>query len=189
VQRAAFTGKDLFLPASVRSAAWGALGLLGVQLSLGGWVSSNYAVLACTGFPQCNGAWWPSMDFAGGFTVLRELGGLTAHGRALTLDGLVAIHMAHRLVAVLVVGAFSLLAWRLWRSDEPSAQRYGIGVALLLLAQLASGLSNVVLGWPLVAALAHSAGAAALVLTLVTLLARSATQGSRTWSLARASAA
>ena len=39
----------------------------------------------------------------------------------------------------------------------------------LLLWQLASGLSNVVLGWPLVAALAHTLGAALLVAWLVRL--------------------
>jgi cytochrome c oxidase assembly protein subunit 15 len=189
VQRAAFSGKGLPLRSPVRHAAWCALLLLGLQLALGGWVSSNYAVLACAGFPQCNGSWWPAMDFAGGFTVLRELGGVAAHGRPLTLDGLVAIHMAHRLFAAVVVGALSLLAWRLWRSDEPGAQRFGLVLAGLLLAQLASGLSNVVLGWPMVAALAHSAGAAALVLTLVTLLARSASHRSRGWSLARVAAA
>ena len=71
------------------------------------------------------------------------------------------------------------LALRLWqagrRDAQPVLQRFGLALALLLLAQLASGLSNVVLGWPLVAALGHSAGAAGLVLVLALLLARSAT--------------
>jgi cytochrome c oxidase assembly protein subunit 15 len=56
------------------------------------------------------------------------------------------------------------------------ARRFGVALALLLAAQLATGLSNVVLGWPLVAALAHTAGAAGLVLTLTLLLARSASR-------------
>ena len=38
--------------------------------------------------------------------------------------------------------------------------------------QLATGLSNVVLGWPIVAALGHTAGAAVLLALLTTLLAR-----------------
>jgi len=37
---------------------------------------------------------------------------------------------------------------------------------------LASGLSNVVLGWPLVAAVAHTGGAAALVVLLTMMLTR-----------------
>jgi cytochrome c oxidase assembly protein subunit 15 len=79
--------------------------------------------------------------------------------------------MAHRLCAVLATLALGALASRL-RGDV-AARHFGLGLALLLVAQLASGLSNVVLGWPLVAALAHSAGAAALVLLLTLLLARS----------------
>jgi cytochrome c oxidase assembly protein subunit 15 len=173
-QHQAYRQQPLTLPGGLRSGAFVALLVLVVQLALGGWVSSNYAVLACSGFPQCNGSWWPVADFAGGFTFLRELGGVAAHGRPLTLDGLVAIHLAHRLFAVLVALVVGLLAWRLRQVDDPAARRFGTAVAMLLLAQVLTGLSNVVLGWPLVAALAHTAGAAGLVLTLTLLLARSA---------------
>ena len=173
-QHEAYRQRPLALPAGLRSLAVAALLVLTVQLALGGWVSSNYAVLACTGFPQCNGSWWPAVDFAGGFTLLRDLGGVAAHGRPLTLDGLVAIHLAHRAFAVVVALVLALLAWRLHQVGNPVARRYGHALALLLAAQLLTGLSNVVLGWPLVAALAHTAGAAGLVLTLTMLLARSA---------------
>jgi len=140
---------------------------------LGGWVSTNYAVLACSGFPQCNGQWWPAMDFDNGFTLLRGLGEAGAKG-ARTLDALVAIHMAHRLMALVLSAALLGLAWALWRqrSVDAALGRFAVGLALLLLAQVASGLSNVILGWPLVAALGHSAGAAALVLAMALLLAR-----------------
>ncbi len=175
-QHEAYRQRPLALPPGLRSAVVAALVVLAVQLALGGWVSSNYAVLACNGFPKCNGSWWPQADFAGGFTVLRELGGVAAHGRPLTLDGLVAIHLVHRLYAVVVVLALGGLAWRLRRVNDAVARRYGHVLALLLLAQLVTGLSNVVLGWPLVAALAHTAGAAGLVLTLTLLLARTASR-------------
>ena len=117
------------------------------------------------------------MDWAGGFTLLRGLGEAGAQG-AIGLPALVAIHMAHRLFAVLLVAALGWLAWRLWRQPPSGAhaattRRFGMALAALLLAQLVSGLSNVVLGWPLVAALGHSAGAAGLVLVLSLLLARS----------------
>ena len=173
VQRVALRQQRLALPASVHAAAWGAAALLVLQIVLGGWVSTNYAVLACTGFPQCNGQWWPEMDFASGFTLLRGLGE-AGPGGARTLTSLVAIHMAHRLLALVVVCAFLALAWALWRrrGTDPSLGRFGQALGLLVLVQVASGLSNVVLGWPLVAALGHSAGAAALVLVLTLLLAR-----------------
>ena len=147
------------------------LALVGVQIALGGWVSSNYAVLACSGFPACNGQWWPAMDVGHGFTLLRELG-RAGTGAYLPFDALVAIHMAHRLFAVIALVGLAVLAWALHRSGHAALRRYGLGLLLLLLWQAGSGLSNVVLGWPIVAALGHSAGAAALVVTLASLWAR-----------------
>ncbi len=174
VQHVGFKQQYLTLAPAVRRGAWVVAGLLAVQLALGGWVSTNYAVLACTGFPQCNGQWWPEMDVAGGFSAV-ALGEAGAQGHR-TLASLVAIHMAHRLMAVVVTIALLALAWALWRrrAAVPALGRFGVALTLLLLGQVASGLSNVVLGWPLVAALAHSAGAAGLVLVLTLLLARTA---------------
>ena len=169
-QHTAFLARPLQLPAGLRRWAVLAMAVLALQIALGGWVSTNYAVLACTGFPACNQQWWPEMQFAPGFTLLRHLG-LAGDGSALPFEALVAIHMVHRLFAVVVT---VVLAWRLWR--QPGAQGLAKALAALLLAQLLSGLSNVVLGWPLVAALGHSAGAAALVLTLSLLLARTRRQ-------------
>jgi heme a synthase len=149
--------------------AWLAAVVLTCQLALGGWVSTNYAVLACNGFPQCNGQWWPAMDAARGFTFLRGLGGSGATG-PINAEALVAIHMAHRLFAVVAALALGLLAWRLLKTQ--GTQLLGRWLAVLLAGQLLTGLSNVVLGWPKAAALAHSAGAAALVLVLALLLSR-----------------
>jgi cytochrome c oxidase assembly protein subunit 15 len=129
-------------------------------------------VLACTGFPACNGQWWPAMDVSHGFTFLRELG-RAGHGGYLPFEALVAVHMAHRLFAVVAVLALLGLVTRLWRLGAGTPRAYAHALLGLLLWQLASGLSNVVLGWPIVAALAHSAGAAALVAVLVSLWARS----------------
>ena len=172
VQHEAFSRRLLALAPSLRRAAFAVAALLLVQIALGGWVSTNYAVLACTGFPRCNGQWWPAMEFAEGFDPLRHLG-QTASGTLLGLESLVGIHMVHRMVAVAAAGALLWLAWRLGRSDARTVRRFGLGLALLTLLQVATGLSNVVLSWPLVAALAHTSGAAALVLLLAMLLARS----------------
>ncbi len=138
--------------------------LLTLQIMLGGWVSTNYAVLACQDFPACQGNWWPAMDFQQGFTVWRELG-LTADGRPIDFTALTAIHYVHRLMAYLVLSAMVVLAWRLYR--VPGLQRPARALALLAALQLLTGLSNVVLGWPLIAALAHTGGAAAMVMALV----------------------
>jgi cytochrome c oxidase assembly protein subunit 15 len=188
VQHEAFRQRPAALPAGLRPAVVVALAVLVLQVALGGWVSTNYAVLSCAGFPQCNGQWWPAMDAANGFTLLRELG-LEGQGAILSVDAMVAIHMAHRLFALVATVVLGALAWRLWRAPDAAAQRFGLVLAGLLLGQLASGLSNVVLGWPLVAALAHSAGAAALVLTLTLLLARGAVPAPSTAAQPRAATA
>ena len=140
-----------------------ALALL-LQIALGGWVSTNYAVLACTGFPQCNGRWWPAMNWSEGFTFARELG-RRADGAPIAMTALVAIQWTHRLFAVVFTAAMGWLAARLWRRGNPS-RRLAVIILGVVVLQWATGLSNVVLGWPLVAALAHTAGAAALVICI-----------------------
>jgi cytochrome c oxidase assembly protein subunit 15 len=159
------------VPQSSRGALSAVFALLAAQIALGAWVSSNYAVLACQGFPQCNGSWWPQMDFGHGFTLQRELG-RSGDGDFLPFQALVAIHMAHRLFAVVATLALLWLARRLRR--QPAQQRAGFALALLALLQVASGLSNIVLGWPLAAALVHTGGAAAMVALLSMLLRRAA---------------
>ena len=173
IQHEAFAARPLALRPPLRRWALAALALVVVQVFLGGWVSTNYAVLACTGFPQCNGSWWPQTDFGHGFSLLHELG-QTANGGGLPFEALVAVHMTHRLFALAVTVGVGAAAWQLAHDGDPGVRRFGKLLGLLLAAQLATGLSNVVLGWPMVAALGHTAGAAALVLILTLLLARSA---------------
>ena len=146
--------------------------MLVVQIALGGWVSANYAVLACTDFPKCQGSWWPLMDFRAGFEFWRHLG-VTATGEYISFAALTSIHYVHRLMAFLVLALLGLLAWRLNRVlalRNPSRW-----IAALSGLQLATGLSNVVLDWPLLAAVLHTGGAGALVLVLTWTVAASRT--------------
>jgi cytochrome c oxidase assembly protein subunit 15 len=147
--------------------------LVAVQVVLGGWVSTNYAVLACTTFPTCQGSWWPDMEFAQGFQVWRALGVLQ-DGSHISFAGLTAIHYVHRLAAYVVLAALAGIAW--WLARERVLAVQARWIAALALLQLATGLSNVVLDWPLVAAVLHTGGAAALVVVI-------------TWSLAASRAA
>ena len=147
----------------LRVLLWGVFALLTVQVALGGWVSTNYAVLVCTEFPSCQGSYWPPMDFQQGFQVWRPLG-LLQDGSHISFAGLTAIHYAHRLFAYLVLLGMAVLAWRL--AHTPGLRAQGRWLGWLALLQLATGLSNVVLGWPLVAAVLHTGGAAALTVVL-----------------------
>ncbi len=167
--------RPLALGAGLRRASAAVALLVVVQIALGGWVSTNYAVLACTDFPTCHGQWWPPMDFEHGFALARELG-TGKDGGALPFEALTAIHVTHRAFALIVFAGLLGLAWRLWRlgraGGDPAAPRDAAVLVGLALWQAASGIGNVVLGWPIAAALAHTGGAAALVFAMTSLLVR-----------------
>jgi cytochrome c oxidase assembly protein subunit 15 len=168
-QAEAYEPQPLLVPGRLRALVPIAFLLLLAQVALGGWVSTNYAVLACDEFPTCHGgAFWPMLDFDSGFRLWRELGSDGAGGW-IGFAALAAIHVAHRLGALAVILVLAGLAGGLWRAGQQGWARL---IVALLLWQFLSGLSNVVLDWPLVAALAHSGGAAALLAVLVTLFAR-----------------
>ena len=148
----------------LRRVAAAALAALALEIALGGWVSANYAALACPDLPLCRGRVVPEMDFANAFHVVRELG-QTSEGDLLSHDALRAIHWTHRLFAPVALAAVLLAALRVWRLSRGLA----ITVAALVALQFALGVLNVALGLPLALAAAHNAGAALLLASLVVL--------------------
>lgn len=151
------------LSPGLRAFVWVGFSLLWLQIALGGWVSTNYAVLACTDFPSCQNSFWPAMDFRQGFTLWRELG--AGHdGEYITFQALTAIHYVHRLGAYVLFALLMTLAYKL--NTLPELRTQARWLAGLMLLQVITGLSNVVLGWPLIAAVAHTGGAAALVVVM-----------------------
>jgi len=139
---------------------------LALQIALGGWVSTNYATLACSDFPTCNGTYLPAMDFEHGFTLWRELG-KTAAGHYIPMSALTAIHWVHRNVAVVLVLVLGYAAWRARTNARlrPLART----IVIVLALQAATGIATVYFSFPLMLAVLHNAGAAMLVL-LVTML-------------------
>ena len=152
----------LALPSSVRWWLMATVGLLLVQVVMGAWVSSNYAVMACDTYPKCQGAWWPEMNFDKGFELWRHLG-VDGLGEALPFQALTAIHFVHRWHAVPVA---LLLLWSAFLLHKHGLTLQAKGLWLLLLLQFITGVSNAVLGWPLLAALLHTASAAGLLMLL-----------------------
>lgn len=142
-----------------------AIGLVLVigQITLGGWVSSNYAAVACVDFPTCHGQWLPNMDFANGFHLTQHIGPNYLGGQ-LDNDARTAIHFSHRVGALLLTLVLLLLAWRLRQQGFP---RLGGLLLLALLVQISLGISNVLLHLPLAVAVAHNLGGACLLLVLV----------------------
>ena len=146
-----------------RPLAIAAVAVVAAQAALGGWLTANYAALACADFPTCHGEWLPPMDFAAGFNLVQAIGP-NYLGGLLDSDARVAIHFAHRVGAVLVLLAVAPLAWRLRHGPATWPTWVLAGV---LSTQLALGVANVLLALPLAVAVAHNAGAAALLLALL----------------------
>ena len=167
---------NLRFPAAEKDKLWRltavGIGLVAVQIALGGWTSSNYAALACgLDFPSCLGQWWPgNMDFHEAFVLWRGIG-VNYEGGVLDGSARIAIQLVHRIGAVLVFGhvAFAVVQ-RAARHVETRPFAVAIGIALLL--QVSLGIANVKLGLPLWTAVSHTAGAALLLFVIVALLAR-----------------
>ena len=147
---------------AVRRLARLALLAIVIQIALGGWVSSNYAALACSDLPLCQGEWMPSMDLAHAFTLQRELG-QTADGQLLPFGALAAIHWCHRLGALAVLLTTGALAAGLLRTKDRRSRRWGGALFAMLTLQLTLGIGNVLLSLPLPIAVAHTLGAAGLL--------------------------
>jgi len=143
-----------------------AAAVLALQIALGGWVSTNYATLACSDFPLCNGSVVPDMDFEHGFTLWRELG-KTAAGHYIPMSALTAIHWVHRNFAVVLVLVLGYAAWR--ARTVPRLRPLARKLAIVLALQACTGIATVFFSFPLAIAVLHNAGAALLVL-LVTML-------------------
>ncbi len=141
--------------------------VLGVQIALGGWTSANYAALACPDFPTCGGQWWPETNFREGFILWREIG-VNYEGGLLDGPSRVAIHLAHRIGAVVTLLVLLTLAFRLLKI--PRLRTGGHMLMSLVLLQFTLGIMNVVLYLPLPNAVAHNAGATLLLATLLGLL-------------------
>lgn len=141
--------------------------LLVMQIALGGWTSSNYAALACVGFPQCNGVWWPEMDFIQALDLFKQYGPNYEFG---VKDGpaRMAIQMMHRIGALVVALYFSWLIYKLTRNRE--LMPLGLSLLILLLLQIALGIINVTYSLPLFIATLHNGVAALLLVNMVVIL-------------------
>ncbi|MEG3193001.1 COX15/CtaA family protein [Lysobacter sp. D1-1-M9] len=177
------TGVPIRLVQAPELRRWVAVGiaLLAIQIALGGWTSANYAALSCgaggwTGdtahwldFPKCVGQWWPAHDFREGFVLWRGIG-VDYEGGILDGEARIAIQLAHRMMAAVVLVYLLALAYRLLRT--PGLRAWAVMLALTALLQVGLGIANVKLALPLLVAMLHVAGAVMLLFLLVSLLAR-----------------
>lgn len=151
--------------ASLKKAAWLVAALVLGQIALGGWTSANYAAMACTDYPLCQGQLMPTdLDWSHAFVFNRELG-QTSDGQMLSLQTLTAIHWTHRSFALVVLAACIAFGLRLRQQD--TTRTLGHLLLIAVVTQLMLGISNVWLQWPLGLAVLHNTGAAVLLAVAV----------------------
>ena len=144
------------VPIWVKIISWLGLVLVAIQIMLGGWVSSNFAALACTEIPLCKDSLLPPMDFSYGLS-----------GLALSAERLTAIHWMHRAGALLVTLYLGWLSFKLM--TVKGLHKIGKIILGLVALQLVLGIFNVLFGLPLAGAVLHNA-VAMLLLVVLTLL-------------------
>jgi heme a synthase len=161
---------------SERETALRKCALLGVaalllQIALGGWTSSNYAAVACPDLPTCQGSWWPRMDFHDAFVLWRGLD-VDYEGGVLANPARIAIQVTHRIGALVAGSILIILGCLSAATAGRRLRRAGRLLAMAVLLQIGIGVAMVHFGLPLSLATLHNAGAALLVISLVTLLRR-----------------
>lgn len=158
------------LHASTGVKRWALLALIVVycQIALGGWTSTNYVALHCWDLPTCQGEWLPPTDFKEGFTLWREVG-VDYEGGVLSTEAGTAVHLTHRIGAVITLLIVGGLAIKLFTLGSVISRRYGVILATVLGTQISLGLLNIILVLPTPIAVAHNGVAALLLLVLVTI--------------------
>ena len=161
--------RNVHIPDQLTALSVLAIVVVSIQVVLGGWVSSNYAALACVDFPTCQQQWWPAMDFKSAFVLWRGLGVDYEFG-VLDHPARVAIHVTHRIGALVTALVVLYYAARIWSQAYQSVSLRNISLVILftLIAQIGLGVMNVVFHLPLTTAVLHNGVALLLLFSVVT---------------------
>lgn len=159
-------GTQIFVPKKLITAGYFVLALVVMQIALGGWMSSNYAALACPDFPLCQNALVPPMDFTSGFNFFQSVGPNYLYGK-LDNHARTAIHYTHRMGAIAASCAVLFFAFLLLKEKVAPLKKYAAAIIAILVVQIGLGISNIVFSLPIAVAVLHNAGGAALLITLL----------------------
>lgn len=163
-------------PPTLRLLAWFTLGMVILQIFLGGWTSANYAALICPDFPTCQGQWWPTVNFERAFNLLGGMG-LDNPLSYMDTQGRTTIHLMHRVGAMitLILGLSLSLKLTLYAKTQSQLTkqrltRLSIILLSILLLQVGLGVSNILFSLPLPVAVAHNGIGALLLLAVITII-------------------
>jgi cytochrome c oxidase assembly protein subunit 15 len=154
---------------SIRPLAIASFIIVILQIALGGWLTSNYAGVACPDLPTCQNEWLPAMDFATGFNLTQHIGPNYLGGN-LDNQARIAIHFSHRVGAIITTIAVLLLSFSMLRQQSSRIVKLAKVLIAVLCLQVVLGLSNVYFNFPISVAVAHNIIGATLLITMVTVL-------------------
>lgn len=143
--------------------ALSALFVVVVQIALGGWTASNYAAVACTQLPVCEGDWQGNFDPTA-FEPIQPVHDSYQYG-VLNYHQRVSIHVAHRIGAMVTTAILILLIGFLLRTA--GLRRYGFILTAALIVQVSLGITNIVASLPLLVAVGHNVMGVVLLLSIV----------------------
>ena len=142
--------------------------VLFLQIILGGWTSTNYAALACEGFPQCNNSWWPVGDYKEAGNLVQGL--ITGNTEPLSAEGKIAAHWMHRVGALVTFIVLTMVMFIASSGRYPRlVRKSAVWLSALLLLQICLGVANVRMNLPMWSAISHNGVAALLMLLLIRL--------------------
>ena len=146
--------------------------ILGGQIALGGWTSSNYAALSCVELPICQSGWQEQMNFENSFDLVPPERDSYEFGH-LAHDERVTIHVMHRFGAIVTTVYLTWLILMIYLKAQTSTfKSSAVVVGIALYSQVILGISNIWFSLPLSVAVGHNIVAVCLMLTLIALTYR-----------------
>ena len=133
------------------------------QIFLGAWTSTNYAARACLDLPYCQGQLVPDVNFKEGFNLFQSIGPNYLYGQ-MSYEARVAIHLTHRIGAIVVFFYSLFMAFKLWSTETKPII---MGFLVVLFTQVFLGVNNVLSSLPLWNAVAHNIVGVMLFLSFV----------------------
>jgi len=159
--------RDVNVSSSLQTLAKLAVVVLGLQIFLGGWTSTNYVALYCPDFPTCQGSWLPETNFTEAFQFFKDPT-VNYEGGTLSSEAGVTVHYSHRIGAIITALVLSVLALRiLFTISSRVLRAQAVLLLVLLTTQILLGIANVVMVLPIPIAVSHNAIAGALLLALL----------------------
>ena len=113
--------------------------LIALQMTLGVWVSSNYASMVCSTFPICEHPWLSMYDL-NAFNPLTTSANQSYQFGVLNLDQRVTLHITHRFGAMILTVMMILYVFQIFNLGY---RKFALLVIFIFILQLLLGINNI----------------------------------------------